>query len=152
MGQSRGDLLVTPSGRGEYGGASLMLDFTFSHSLTRTRVQQHKYNNSVHHTLQSLEAAKFKAYQQAGIEPGWTFYPMAGTTFGAIGDQASKCLGLLPKLAPEREYGEKLCQKAFIWWSVALQRGNAMVLLNGVYRANLANRHELGQDQPRRRP
>ena len=152
IGQSRGDLLVTPSGRGEYGGASLMLDFTFSHSLTRTRVQQHRYNNSVHHTLQSLEAAKFKAYQQADIEPGWTFYPMAGTTFGAIGDQASKCLGLLPKLAPEREYGEKLCQKAFIWWSVALQRGNAMVLLNGVYRANLANRHVLGQDQPRRRP
>ena len=77
---------------------------------------------------------------------------MAGTTFGAIGEQAVKCLELLPELAPEREYGEKLCQKAFIWWSVALQRGNAMVLLNGCYRANLANRPAIVQVGAGRRP
>ena len=79
---------------------------------------------------------------------------MAGTTFGAIGGQAMECLQLLPKLVPDKDkdYGEKLCRKAFVWWSVALQRGNSMVQLNGVYRGNVANRQELGQDQPRRRP
>ena len=102
----------------------------------------------------SLEAAKTKVYQQHGAEPGWTFYPMAGTTFGAIGGQAMECLQLLPKLVPDKDkdYGEKLYRKAFVWWSVALQRGNSMVQLNGVYRGNVANRQELGQDQPRRRP
>ena len=154
FGQYRGDLLVIPSGRGEYGGAPLMLDFTFSHTLCGTRVHQHRYHNSVNHTLKSLEAAKTKVYQQHGAEPGWTFYPMAGTTFGAIGGQAMECLQLLPKLVPDKDkdYGEKLYRKAFVWWSVALQRGNSMVQLNGVYRGNVANRQELGQDQPRRRP
>ena len=57
-----------------------------------------------------------------------------GTTFGAIGGQAMECLQLLPKLVPDKDkdygkdkdkdYGMKLCQKAFVWWSVALQRGN----------------------------
>ena len=132
FGQYRGDLLVIPSGRGEYGGAPLMLDFTFSHTLCGTRVHQHRYHNSVNHTLKSLEAAKTKVYQQHGAEPGWTFYPMAGTTFGAIGGQAMECLQLLPKLMPDKDkdYGEKLCRKAFVWWSVALQRGNSMVQLN----------------------
>ena len=152
FGQYRGDLLVTPSGRGEHGGASLMLDFTFSHSLGATRVNRHRYNNSVKRTLESLEAAKTKAYQRAGAAPGWAFYPMAGTTFGAIGDQAVACLQLLPKLTPDKDYGEKLCRKAFVWWSVALQRGNAVVQLNGVYHCNLANRQELGDHQPRRGP
>ena len=72
IGQSRGDLLVTP-----YGGASLMLDFTFSHSLTHTD----RYTN----TLQSLEA---------GVP--LDILPHGRVPFGAIGDQASKCLGLLP--------------------------------------------------------
>ncbi len=86
--------------------------------------------------------------------PGWTFYPMAGTALGAIGAKAVDCLRLLPKLVPEKdkEFGEKLCRKAFVWWSVALQRGNAVVQLNGVYRCNLANRQELGQGRPRRGP
>jgi hypothetical protein len=58
------------------------------------------------------------------------------------------------RLVPEKdkEFGEKLCRKAFVWWSVALQRGNAVVQLNGVYRSNLANRQELGQGRPRRGP
>ena len=64
FGQYRGDLLVIPSGRGEYGGAPLMLDFTFSHTLCGTRVHQHRYHKSVNHTLKSLEAAKTKVYQQ----------------------------------------------------------------------------------------
>jgi hypothetical protein len=154
FGQCRGDLIVTPSGRGEHGGASLMLDFTFGHSLNATRVKQHHYNNSVKHTLESLESAKIKAYQRGGLVPGWTFYPMAGTALGAIGEKAVDCLRLLPKLVPEKDkdFGEKLCRKAFVWWSVALQRGNAVVHLNGVYRSNLANRQELGQGRPRRGP
>ena len=79
---------------------------------------------------------------------------MAGTALGAIGEKAVDCLRLLPKLVPEKDkdFGEKLCRKAFVWWSVALQRGNSMVQLNGVYRGNVANRQELGQDQLRRRP
>ena len=109
-----------------------MLDFTFSHSLGATRVNRHRCRDSVKSTLESLEAAKTKAYQRAGPAPGWKFYPMAGTTFGAIGDQAVACLQLLPKLTPDKDYGEKLCRKAFVWWSVALQRGNAVVQLKGV--------------------
>ncbi len=83
-----------------------------------------------------LRQPKTKVYQQHGAEPGWTFYLMAGTTFAAIGGQAMECLHLLPKLVPDKakENGEKLCRKAFVWWSVALQRGNSMVQLNGVYR------------------
>ena len=61
-----------------------------------------------------------------------------------------ECLQLVPD--KDKDYGEKLCQKAFVWWSVALQRGNTTVQLNGVYRGNVANRQELGRDQPQRRP
>jgi hypothetical protein len=31
---------------------------------------------------------------------------MAGTTFGAIGDQAVACLQLLPNLTPDKDYGD----------------------------------------------
>ena len=71
----------------------------------------------MHHTLADLEATKFKRDQQQGMEPGWTFFPMVGTTFGAIGEQAVKCLELLPELA-RRESTEK-------------SSVNAMVLING---------------------
>ncbi len=66
---------------------------------------------------------------------------------GCTPTEAHTCLQLLPKLVPDKDkdYGEKLCRKAFVW-SVA---GKSMVQLNGVYRGNEANRKEFGQDQPR---
>ena len=46
----------------------------------------------------------------------------------------------LPNLTPDKDYGEKLCRKAFVWWSGALQRCNAVVVqLNRVYHCNLTD-------------
>ncbi len=57
---------------------------------------------------------------------------------GAIGERAVECLKLLPKLVQEKDNdnGEALCRKAFVWWSMALQCGNAVVQLNGVYHSD----------------
>ena len=122
-----------------------MLEFTFSHSSGDTRVNQHRYRNSVKHTLQPLEAAKVKAYQRAGPAPGWTFYPMAGTAFGAIGDQAVACL---PLLTPYKDYSEKLCRPAVstgvVW---RYNEATPWCSSTGSYHCNLARHLEPGEDR-----
>ena len=51
---------------------------------------------------------------------------MAGTALAAIGEKAVDCLRLLPKLVPEKDkdFGEKLCRKAFVC-AAARQRSGA---------------------------
>jgi hypothetical protein len=92
-------------GHGEFAGFHGVQSLIGRHACQST-----PYRNSVKYALESLDAANTKAYQsRLDILPDGL-----GTTFGVIGDQAVACLQLLPKLMPDKDYGEKLCRKAFV--------------------------------------
>jgi hypothetical protein len=136
----RGDLLIV------LGAKRLLVDVTVRRATATTNMQD-AASSRPGHTVAIAEKKKRRKYEELCKARHMTFVPFAVESYGGIGPAARK---LLTQLAEES--GEVTAQAfltdAFVRLSVTLQRGNALVLQQGMQQLRIDQLQLAGGDGP----